>query len=120
MSRKNLHTIYQDDNDDWWERQRMVKILEDHVALEVGIIPCSVVRFLELTKDLTIDKALSSMPPEESRRCRRKFRKLRRKFSRRDPKGKLSKSHLQSKVFQEIREKAHDLYAEMKMSNSSS
>lgn len=109
-----MHTIYQDDNDDWWDRQGKVKILEDHVALQAGIIPCSVVRFLERTDEPTIDRALASMTPEESRQCRRKFRKLKRKFSRRDPKGKLTKSDLTSKVFQEIREKAHDLYAEMK------
>jgi len=120
MGHNNLHTLYLDDNDDWWDRQGKVKILEDHVALQTGIIPCSVVRFLEQPKNRTIDVALASMTPEESRRCRRKFRKMRKKFARRDPKGKLTKSDLTSKVFQSIREKAHDLYAYLKDPNASS
>ena len=112
--------IWFDDNDDWPVRQKYVQILENHIALETGIIPCSVVRFLEMTKDNTIDEALATMHAKDSRKCRRKYRKLCRKAKKKDPKIAHSKANIASHVFLQIRATAHDAYDEMKKSNSSS
>ena len=112
--------IWFDDNDDWFERQKYVQILENHIALEKGIIPCSVVRFLEKTETNTIDDALASMDTDTSRKCRRKYRKLRRKVNKKDLKHKLSKGDVASKVFLKIRASAHEAYDDIKKSNASS
>lgn len=109
-----------DDNDDWHHRQNMVKILENFVALDVGIIPCSVVKFLAMTKENTIDDALATMSIDESRKCRRKYRKLMRRLRKKDALNKMKKAGMTSSIFLEIRKKAHDLYDEMKKANSSS
>jgi len=112
--------IWLDDNDDWFERQKFVQILENHIALEKGIIPCSVVRFLELTEMNTINDALSTMDPVSSKQCRRKYRKLRRNAEKKDPKHKSTKRDIASRVFLEIRAAAHEAYDDIKKSNSSS
>jgi|APGre2960657373_1045057.scaffolds.fasta_scaffold08805_5 hypothetical protein len=112
--------IWFDDNDDWFERQKYVQILENHISLEAGIIPCNVVRFLEMTKDNTIDEALATMDAETSRMCRRKYRKLCRKVKKKDPKIAHSKGNVASRVFLKIRASAHEAYDEIKKSNASS
>lgn len=112
--------IWFDDNDDWFERQKYVQILENHIALEKGIIPCSVVKFLEKTETNTIDDALASMDPVASRRCRRKYRKLRRKVNNKNSKHKPTKGDIASRVFLKIRAAAHEAYDDIKKSNSSS
>ena len=112
--------IWLDDNDDWFERQKFVQILENHIALEKGIIPCSIVRFLERTETNTIDDALRSMDPDTSRKCRRKYRKLRRNAEKKDPKSKSTKGDIASRVFLKIRAAAHEAYDDIKQSNSSS
>lgn len=109
-----------DDNDDWHHRQHIVKILENIVALDVGIIPCSVVKFLSMTKENTIDAALATMTHDEARKCRRKYRKLVRRFRKKDPLNKLKKAGIASSIFLEIREKAHTRYDKMKKANSAS
>ncbi len=112
--------IWFDDNDDWFVRQKYVQILENHIALEAGIIPCSVVRFLEMTEDNTIDEALATMDAEASRKCRRKYRKLCRKAKKKDPKIAHSKGNIASHVFLKIRATAHEVYDEIKKTNASS
>lgn len=112
--------IWLDDNDDWFERQKYVQILENHIALEKGIIPCSVVRFLEKTETNTIDDALATMDPDVSRTCRRKYRKLRRKVNNKDSRYKPTKGDIASRVFLKIRAEAHKAYDEIKKSSSSS
>jgi hypothetical protein len=115
-----MTNIWNDDNDDWLQRQRMVQILENFVALDEGIIPCSIVKFLTMTKENTIDDALSTRSAEESRKCRRKYRKLVRRLRKKDVLNKMKKTGVASSIFLSIRKKAHDRYDEMKKSNSSS
>ena len=112
--------IWLDDNDDWFERQKFVQILENHIALEKGIIPCSVVRFLELTETNTINEALATMDPATSKQCRRKYRKLRRKAVKESSKKNLDKGDIASRVFLAIRAAAHEAYDEIKKSSASS
>jgi len=111
---RQLTYVWAEDNDDWFERQRMIQILENHVALEKGVIPCSVVDFLKKSDVNTIDQAFSSMSIEDARTCKRKFRKQLRKVKKKDPSNKLSKGHIQSLVYQRIREEAYDLYDKIK------
>lgn len=112
--------IWQDDNDDWFERQAFVKLFENHISLERGIIPAQVVKFTEFkNSEPTIDNALSSMSEEDARKCRRKFRKLRRKVMKRHT-GTKSKSGIVSLVFLSIRAEAHQAFDDLKKSNSSS
>ena len=112
--------VWADDNDDWFERQKFVQILENHIALERGIIPCSVVKFLDKTSNNTIDEALSTMDAETSRKCRRKYRKLARKAKKKNSKFISTKADIASQVFLGIREAAHEAYDEIKKSNASS
>jgi len=101
------------DVDDWHERQAYVKTLESLIALQKGIIPAQVVRFLEADRKNSIDEALASMSPEESRACRRKYRKLRRKILR-NKKREMSKADIASQIFVDIRAEAHDAYDRQK------
>ena len=102
------------DNDDWFERQAFIKMFENHIALQKGIIPAQVVKFTELNNEIpTIDNALASMTPEDAKKCRRKFRKLRRKMMKRRPNTK-SKGSITSLIFLEIRAAAHEAYDQMK------
>lgn len=112
--------IWQDDNDDWFERQAFIKVFENHIALQKGIIPSQVVKFTEFNnQEPTIDNALASMSKDDARKCKRKFRKLRRKMMKKHPNTK-TKSSIMSLIFLEIRAAAHEAYDEIKKSNSSS
>lgn len=112
--------IWQDDNDDWFQRQAFVKLFENHIALQKGIIPSQVVKFTEFNnKEPTIDNALASMSDEDARKCKRKFRKLRRRTMKKHPNTK-TKSGIMSLVFLDIRAAAHEAYDELKKANSSS
>jgi len=115
-----MQHIWFDDNDDWFVRQKFVQILENHIALNAGIIPCSVVKFLEKTENNTIDEALASMDAESARKCCRKYRKLSRQVKKKNPKGAQTKGNVASLVFLKIRSDAHEAYDEIKKTNSSS
>lgn len=115
-----MPTFIWQDNDDWFERQAFIKVFENHISLQKGIIPSQVVKFTEFNNTIpTIDNALASMTPEESRVCRRKFRKLRRKMMKRRPNTK-SKASITSLIFLDIRAEAHEAYDQLKKSNASS
>ena len=53
-------------------RDEKLDLMRSIVALDMGIIPL----------DIPINEALSSLTPEESKKTRRKFRKIRRKLAK--------------------------------------
>jgi hypothetical protein len=98
-----------DDNDHWEERQAFVKIYEQYLELEMGIIPHAIVS----SGKGSIDRALSSMSPEDARKTKRAWRKqIRRVRGNRKPEK--FKSIERSGVFLDIRSQAHSVFDQMK------
>jgi len=97
------------DNDHWEERQAFVKIYEQHLELEMGIIPHAIVS----SGKGSIDSALASMPPEDARKTKRAWRKQVRRV-RGNKKPEKFKSIERSGVFIDIRSQAHSVFDQMK------
>ena len=97
------------DNDHWEERQAFVKIYEQHLELEMGIIPHAIVS----SGKGSIDKTLSSMSSEDARKTKRAWRKQVRRV-RGNKRPEKFKSVERSGVFIDIRSQAHSAFDQMK------
>lgn len=61
---------------------RQIDIFSDIIALDLGIIHPTVACAWKDERPRSIDEALSTMTPEDARKCRRKFRKIARELHR--------------------------------------
>lgn len=83
-----------------------IDIFSDLIALDLGIIHPTVANASKDERPGSIDDALSSMTIDESRRCRRKFRKLVRQHSRPEFRKRWSSRRKRSEVMLQLRSMA--------------
>ena len=88
---------------------KQIDIFSDLVALQLGIIHPTIAAASKEDHPGSINDALESMTADESRRCRRKFRKLVRQRSRPEFRKRWSARRKRSEVMMVIRGKAWDL-----------
>ena len=88
---------------------KQIDIFSDLVALQLGIIHPTIAAASKEDHPGSINDALTSMTTEESRACRRKFRKLMRQRSRPEFRKRWSARRKRSEVMMVIRGKAWDL-----------
>lgn len=95
-----------------------IDIFSDLIALDLGIIHPTIARAELSDIPRSIDSALASMTPEESRRCRRKFRKVLRRCSGSPSKAKWGPGRKRTAVMLDIRVKAWDKVDRSKLSDN--
>ena len=88
---------------------KQIDIFSDLIALQLGIIHPTIAAASKDDRPGSIDDALSSMTADESRRCRRKFRKIVRQRSKAEFRKRWSSRRKRSEVFMEIRSRAWDV-----------
>jgi hypothetical protein len=115
ITHTSFNLIFFGDNDHWEERQAFVKIYEQHLELEMGVIPHAIVS----SGKGSIDNALLSMTPEDARKTKRAWRKQVRRV-RGNKKPEKFKSIERSGVFIDIRSQAHSVFDQMKSSQRDS
>lgn len=80
-----------------------IDIFSDLIALQLGVIHPTVACASKEDRPGSIDEALASMSKEDSRSCRRKFRKLFRKRSRPEFRKRWSSRRKRSEAMLELR-----------------
>lgn len=85
---------------------KQIDIFSDLIALQLGIIHPTIAAASKDDRPGSINDALSSMTDEESRRCRRKFRKIVRQRSKPEFRKRWSSRRKRSEVLMEIRNRA--------------
>jgi hypothetical protein len=80
-----------------------IDIFSDLIALQLGIIHPKIAEASKSDHPGSIDEALASMSEREARACRRKFRKILRKRSRRKSSSLWSSRRKRTEVMIEIR-----------------
>lgn len=88
---------------------QQIDIFSDLIALDLGIIHPTIANVSKDERPGSINEALSSMTVDESRRCRRKFRKLVRQHSRSEFRKRWSSRRKRSEVMMQIRNMAWDV-----------
>ncbi len=83
-----------------------IDIFSDLIALQIGIIHPTIADASKDDRPGSIDEALASMSKEESRACRRKFRKLVRQRSRPEFRKRWSSRRKRSEAMLELRSRA--------------
>jgi len=83
-----------------------IDIFSDLIALQIGIIHPTIAGASKEDRPGSIDEALASMSREESRACRRKFRKLVRRRSRPEFRKRWSSRRKRSEAMLELRRRA--------------
>jgi hypothetical protein len=80
-----------------------IGIFSDLIALQIGVIHPTIAEASKDDRPGSIDEALASMSKEESRACRRKFRKLFRQRSRPELRKRWSSRRKRSEAMLELR-----------------
>lgn len=88
---------------------KQIDIFSDLIALQLGVIHPTIAAASKDDHPGSINDALASMTADESRRCRRKFRKLVRQRSRPEFRKRWSSRRKRSEALMVIRGKAWDL-----------
>jgi len=83
-----------------------IDIFSDIIALDLGIIHPTIACAFRDEKPKSIDEALESMTKDESRRCRRKFRKILRDILSEKRIRRLSNRSKRGHVMMEVRQRA--------------
>jgi hypothetical protein len=83
-----------------------IDIFSDLIALQLGVIHPTVACASKEDRPGSIDEALASMSNDDSRACRRKFRKLFRKRSRPEFRKHWSSRRKRSEAMLELRQRA--------------
>jgi|688.fasta_scaffold895855_2 hypothetical protein len=85
---------------------QQIDIFSDLIALDLGIIHPTIAAASKDERPGSINEALASMTDSESRRCRRKFRKLVRQHSRPEFRKRWSSRRKRSEVMMQLRSMA--------------
>ena len=89
---------------------RQIEIFSDLIALQLGIVHPTIAAVSKEERPRSIDEALASLSAEESRACKRKFRKLLRSCKRKSKlSGRWSARRGRTEVFLKIRGWAWDV-----------
>lgn len=86
-----------------------INVFSDLIALEKGIIHPTIALAMRDDRPHSIDESLASMTTEESRKTRRKFRKMLRSSTPGHVIKKMSKKQKRTWVMMSIRSQAWDL-----------
>jgi hypothetical protein len=86
-----------------------IDIFSDLIALQIGVIHPTIAGASKDDRPGSIDEALASMSKEESRTCRRKFRKLVRQRSRPEFRKRWSSRRKRSEAMLELRTRAWNM-----------
>jgi len=86
-----------------------IDIFSDLIALQLGIIHPTIACASKEDRPGSIDEALASMSNDDSRACRRKFRKLFRKRSRPEFRKRWSSRRKRSEAMLEVRRRAWNM-----------
>ncbi len=86
-----------------------IDIFSDLIALQVGVIHPTIAEASKEDRPGSIDEALASMSKEESRACRRKFRKLVRRRSRPEFRKRWSSRRKRNEAMLELRTRAWNM-----------
>ena len=85
---------------------KQIDIFSDMIALDLGIIHPTIAGAFRDEKPRSIDEALASMTKDESRACRRKFRKILRRIFSKKRIDRLSNRSKRGHVMMEVRQRA--------------
>ena len=86
-----------------------IDVFSDLIALQVGIIHPKISLALKSDNPLSIDSALASMPADEARAYKRKFRKLLRKASTKNARLSMTLVKKRQVVNTQITVKAYEM-----------
>ena len=89
---------------------RQIEIFSDLIALQLGIVHPTIATASKEERPRSIDEALASMSDDESRTCRRKFRKILRKCkSKNKNSDRWNQKRRRNEVFLSVRGRAWDV-----------